>query len=469
MPSKWPAAALKAQAVAARSYALANLTMKRDRSISTPTRAARSTAASAPSRPTATRRGRRHEGPGRPLPRQGRGHALLLDVGRPHRVGARRRPEWRSRTSSRSQTRTTRSRPYHDWGPVVFDAAKVAKQLKLAPPLADLSVADGPSGRVTSVTRDRRRRAGDGHRPRRSRTQLELRSTWFTPARCSRSRRRRRRSRTAARLSLTGFARGARSASLEAKTAGSDWVARRRADPRRRTESFATIVKPQVATQYRLAGRTCAPGSRRSPSPRGSTAAAIADGRRREPMRPALAGAAVQLQRQSGDGVDDGLLDDSRRGRRRGRSAARSTPGAYRVRCAPGRGVAAGLSAAFTVAVKRRAARRARRAALAVPAVAFGFDNTGAVRRERVVPRPGLGVVVLADAAAARSRQGRRHRLGDRRHDIPISAAASSRRKSFVGGSAYTTSRGTGRSSPARSPPTRRTASAWPAWRSTPG
>ena len=50
MPSNWPPEALKAQAVAARSYALANLDEGAWRSTSTATRAARSTAASTPRR-----------------------------------------------------------------------------------------------------------------------------------------------------------------------------------------------------------------------------------------------------------------------------------------------------------------------------------------------------------------------------------------------------------------------------------
>src|SRR5262249_55614070 len=72
--------------------------------------------------------------------------------------------------------------PYHDWGPMVMDAAAVAKKLKLASPIADVQAVRGPSGRVKSLTVV----AGDESQVTmtgsRVRTALDLRSTWFTPA-----------------------------------------------------------------------------------------------------------------------------------------------------------------------------------------------------------------------------------------------------------------------------------------------
>ena len=37
------------------------------------------------------------------------------------------------------------SSPYHDWGPVLLDATTVAKQFKLASPIADLQTTTGPA------------------------------------------------------------------------------------------------------------------------------------------------------------------------------------------------------------------------------------------------------------------------------------------------------------------------------------
>ena len=113
--------------------------------------------------------------------------------------------------------------PVHDWGPILFDGAKVAKQLKLPAPLSDLLVVTGPSGRATSVTATA---ADESHATltgSQFRALLELRSTWFA-ARCSRCSRSAKTVTFGGSLSLTGFARGADSVGLEAKTAGSDWA-----------------------------------------------------------------------------------------------------------------------------------------------------------------------------------------------------------------------------------------------------
>ena len=154
MPSTWPAEALEAQAVAARTYALARLTAGRHGAH--------------------LRRLRRHAQPG--LRRHRGRDARGLEGGR------RDRPPRRSSTAARSITayyssssggRTVSAAeafgtpvpylvsvadpydtlsPNHDWGPVLFDARKVAKALKLSGGLLDLRATDGPSGHVATVT-----------------------------------------------------------------------------------------------------------------------------------------------------------------------------------------------------------------------------------------------------------------------------------------------------------------------------
>ena len=66
--------------------------------------------------------------------------------------------------------------PNHDWGPMLFDARKVAKALKVNGGLLDLRATDGPSGHVASVTA-----VGPGG---------EVIATGTTSARCSASARR---------------------------------------------------------------------------------------------------------------------------------------------------------------------------------------------------------------------------------------------------------------------------------------
>ncbi len=342
MPPKWPAEALKAQAVAARSYALANLTQKRDFDLYADTRsqvyggvAAESLAASDAIAATkgqvvlwhgkvadtlffSTSGGRTasaEEATGTAVP-------YLVSVADPYDTTS----------------------PVHDWGPVLYDGTKVAKQLKLSPPLSDLSIFDGPSGRASSVTATA---AGGSHATvtsARFRALLELRSTWFTGALLSLVPQ----AKTityGGSLALTGFAHDADSAGLESKTAGHDWAPAGdlilAADG-----SFSTIVKPSTATQYRLSWQTVRAGLA-SVAVAARVEAELGPAGVQGTERPVLGGAAVQLQRQAGTGwttISSATADGS------GAWSFGGTlpPGTYRVRCAPGRGVAAGLSATFT-------------------------------------------------------------------------------------------------------------------------
>ena len=88
MPSNWPPAALEAQAVAARSYALANLAKGRPFDLYGDTRSQvyGGIAAESPATSAAVDG---DEGRGRALRRQGRGHVVLLDLRRPHGLRAR--------------------------------------------------------------------------------------------------------------------------------------------------------------------------------------------------------------------------------------------------------------------------------------------------------------------------------------------------------------------------------------------
>jgi hypothetical protein len=228
---------------------------------------------------------------------------------------------------------------------VLFDATKVAKQLKLSAPLADLQTTTGPSGRaksVTALTADDRQVTVTASQLR---TLLELRSTWFTPALLSLA--------PAAKtityggaVSLTGFARGVDAVSLEAKTAVQDWapVGDLLLDGE---GAFATVLKPQVATQYRLVSGTVRAGlAKIAVAPR--VDAQITAAGARGTMRPALAGATVQLQQQAGTawstlatGVTDAAGAFS--------FAQALATGTYRVRCVPGHGLAPGLSAPIAV------------------------------------------------------------------------------------------------------------------------
>ena len=344
MPSKWPADALEAQAVAARSYALANLTKGRPYDLYGDARsqvyggiAAESDSASAAVDATkgqvvlyngnvantlffSTSGGRTVSA----LEATGVDVPYLVSVADPYDTLS----------------------PYHDWGPVLFDARAVAKQLKLSEPIASLSVVTGASGRVKSFVASAADDAQVTLTGNQVRNALGLRSTWFSPAFLQLS--------PAARtityggaLSLRGVARGATGLSLEAKTAGGAWAdaGPLPVDP---DGTFALIVKPQVTTQYRLAfgdARACL--ARIAVAARVS--AVVTPQGVQGTLRPLAPGAPVQLQQKHDDGGWTTLSSATADPTSAWSFTAQLAAGTYRVRAAPGHGVAAGLSAPFTV------------------------------------------------------------------------------------------------------------------------
>jgi stage II sporulation protein D len=344
MPSNWPAEALKAQAVAARSYALSHLAKGRDFDLYGDTRdqvyggvAAESDAASAAVDTTksqvvlydgkvadtlffSTSGGRTASS----LEAMGTLIPYLMPVPDPYDALS----------------------PYHDWGPVLFDAAKVAKALHLAAPIDDVQATTGPSGRVKALTLVSGGEAPVSVSGNAVRAALGLRSTWFTPALLSLSASAKTVTYGGA-LSLAGVARGVDVLSLESRAPGGDWTSAGEL-VLGQDGSFSTIAKPQAATQYRLAwGNVRAGLAKVAVAPR-VTAQPAAQGVRGAEA-PAVAGAAVQLQRQDGAGwttVSSTAADATGAFGFSGSIGA----GTYRVRCAPGRGLVPGLSAAFTIA-----------------------------------------------------------------------------------------------------------------------
>jgi stage II sporulation protein D len=344
MPSRWPEAALQAQAVAARSYALANLTKGRQYDLYGDARSqvyggvpAESDSASAAVDATkgkvvlyggkvantlffSTSGGRTVSA----LEATGVNVPYLVSVADPYDTLS----------------------PYHDWGPVLFDAKAVAKQLKLTEPIADVSVATGASGRVKSFVASAADDTQVTLTGNQIRNALGLRSSWFTPALLQLS--------PAARtityggaLSLRGAARGASGLSLEAKPAGGAW-----SDagplPVNPDGTFALVVKPQVATQYRLAwgdARAClakiAVAARIS--------AVVTTQGVQGTLRPLAPGAPVQLQQRQDDGTWTTVNATTADSSSAWSFAATLAAGTYRVRAAPGHGVAVGVSAPFTV------------------------------------------------------------------------------------------------------------------------
>jgi stage II sporulation protein D len=343
MPSAWPPEALKAQAVAARSYALANLHKGQDFDLYSDTRdqvyggvAAESPPATAALAATkgqvvlwngkvadtlffSTSGGRTNSA----LDATGTAVPYLVSVADPYDTLS----------------------PYHDWGPVLVDGAKVAKNLKLPAPISSLTAVTGTTGRTKSVTAVGANDTQATVTGARFRELLGLRSTWFSNVLFSLQPTAKTVTYGGA-VSLTGFARGADALSLEARTSAKDWAPAGElvigADG-----SFATILRPTVGTQYRLAWAGVRAGLAKiavSPKVDAQPSATGVQGTE----RPAVAGAAVQLQQQSGTTwttVSSTTTDAT------GAYAFAGAlqPGAYRVRCAPGHGLAPGLSPTLRV------------------------------------------------------------------------------------------------------------------------
>jgi SpoIID/LytB domain protein len=340
MPSSWPAAALEAQAVAARSYALAeleNVVTARAFDLYADTRsqvyggiAAESAAVTAAVRATARQvvlyggkvattyfsssSGGRTVSAAEAL---GKAVPYLVSVDDPYDALS----------------------PYHDWGPVLVDARKAAHALKVPGDLIGFESTTGPSNHVTQVDA-----VGSGGDVRVTgagvRAALGLRSTWFSVAWLALVP-------PAAPVpyggaaTLTGTVRNLSSVSLEQRPAGGEWQPAAAVTPAA-DGSFSVTVHPAATTQYRLAAGPVLAGLV-SVEVTPAVSAAAATGAVQGSVKPALAGAAVQLQRQDGTSwttVATGKTDVAGSFA----VAAQLAPGSYRVRCVPGHGLSPGVS-----------------------------------------------------------------------------------------------------------------------------
>jgi stage II sporulation protein D len=231
--------------------------------------------------------------------------------------------------------------PYHAWGPVAFTAPALAKRLGVKGTILDVRTTVNASQRVDLVTvvtdaGEAQVRGGD------VRTKLGLRSTWFRVGALS-LQRPARPIETGGGVTLAGLARGL-TAMLEAKPYGGQWAVVGAVKPGA-GGAVATRVKPAISTEYRLAS-----GSVRTPPARVLVAPRI---RLVPPTSPtALSGtvspvtgtATVAVQRRDDAGAWHTLttLQPAANGSFTAKIALE--PGAYRARYAPGRGYAVGLS-----------------------------------------------------------------------------------------------------------------------------
>ena len=189
--------------------------------------------------------------------------------------------------------------PYHDWGPFPYTARRLGKGLKSPGKLVDVQTVASSSGRVERVvaTGARGQSTATGAQVRAA---LGLRSTWFqvgvlalgaptTPVAYG------------TRTALSGTARGVTSVQLQQQDASGVWKTVSQLTPR--GGAVAAKVKPTQSSSFRLFADKIASGAVRvsvAPTVRLHVPAVLTGfwGT----VRPGVAGMTVTIQRQTGSG-----------------------------------------------------------------------------------------------------------------------------------------------------------------------
>jgi len=188
--------------------------------------------------------------------------------------------------------------PHHDWGPLVFTGTKLAKVLKMKGRVVDLQPELNSSGRikVLNVIGTKSTLAVQGADIRR---RLGVQSTWFSVGVLSLTAPTRPVT-YGGRGKLTGVARGLTQAVLQ-QLQGNSWadVAALKGD---QDGVISALVKPQLTTRYRLSSGKVSAASVRVPvAPLARFYPARTPDRLTGYVRPAaLAGTTVMLQKQQG-------------------------------------------------------------------------------------------------------------------------------------------------------------------------
>jgi stage II sporulation protein D len=230
--------------------------------------------------------------------------------------------------------------PYHDWGPFRLSQGTLARRLKVPGTLLDVQTLAGSSGRVHSLvaTGSRGDVTVDAGKVR---TALGLRSTWFSigvlalgaptqPVAFG------------AAEQLAGTARGVGQVELQQQAAGGGWQAVAKLMPR--GGAVAPKIRPSATSRFRLAVGEIASAPVAVPVARSLRLHVPNDltgfwGT----VRPASAGVVVRIQRQAGAGWRTVATAGTRATGRFTLSRA-VAPGKYRARVAAGAGFVTGLS-----------------------------------------------------------------------------------------------------------------------------
>jgi stage II sporulation protein D len=230
--------------------------------------------------------------------------------------------------------------PYHDWGPLRFTPTMLGRRLHSLGKLVDLRSDVGASGRVRALTvvGEDGERTLTGAAVRRA---LGLRSTWFqiglltlTPPAAPVV--------YGSKAMLVGLARGLPKVTLESRSYGGQWKPLAPLVPK--NGQIAASLTPKVSTDYRLSADQIQSGAvRLAVAPRirifVSPDRLSLTGR----ARPVLSGSAVQIQKLAQNGWTT-VARTKTTANGDFSASVEFTPGVYRVRVVAGRGFAPGVS-----------------------------------------------------------------------------------------------------------------------------
>ncbi|RDI73986.1 SpoIID-LytB: SpoIID/LytB domain-containing protein [Gaiella occulta] len=248
MPKEWPAAALQAQAVAARSYALANLVKNRPFDLYSDQRSQvyRGVAAESPSTTAAVKATR-----GEILTFDGKVATTLYSASSGGRTAASADvfgvPFAYLRT--RDDPWDAES-PYHRWPPRTYTSAALAKAFGLPSPVVDVEIVPTPSGRPASVTLVTRAGTRTLLKAADVRARLRLRSTAFRIG-VLRITRPSGPVAPGAPVTVSGIARDVDGAVLEKLGATGAWLPTAKVAPAE-DGAFQVTVRPTATATYRL-------------------------------------------------------------------------------------------------------------------------------------------------------------------------------------------------------------------------
>ena len=244
--------------------------------------------------------------------------------------------------------------PYHDWGPFSFTGAALAKAFRVPGGVTDVQTTLNGSGRVSTLSLLGPQ--GQVDVPGGTvRTKLKLRSTWFDVGVLSLSR-----PLPVApvefggAIQLSGVARGITGVTLEQRPADSTWQAVAAVVPAA-DGTVAIPAKPTVTTDYRLATTAVAAAPVRiAVAPRIRFYADKTPGHLRGLVRPVLAGAPVEVQSQDTGGVWTTVAAATVDANGDFDATLQLATGTYRARIAATKGFAAGTTPTLSVVTARR-------------------------------------------------------------------------------------------------------------------